>query len=187
MITILDTIKKGSIYIEPNFLDEILFNEFKENLKKYKFIETYQPKRAHYGNRFQAFPCYETEDLKIIDKKFCDIFTNKIKNILNIDNIKISMFLRKNLTEELKISKANTKYGFVHRDELSEFAGVFHFVQSVDGGTAFFENHWEKVPDIEIGAYSNRLIIYNGNRWHSSCTDFTFNERIALTIFINRI
>ena len=68
--------------------------------------------------------------------------------------------------------------------DTAEFAGVFQFVQSFDGGTAFFENAGDKVPDIEVSAYPNRLTMYSGGRLHTNCTDFTFEERIVVLVFI---
>ena len=86
--------------------------------------------------------------------------------------------------EEVKKSAAKEKYGIVHRDTDVEFAFVFQFVQSFNAGTAFFENFNDKLPDIEISAYRNRLILYNAQRWHAPCTDFTFKERYIISGFI---
>ena len=180
-----DSLREGSIYLKPNFLDENLFKELKNNLNGYEYFSTYQTRETYYGNRFQAHPCYETKDLSLIDKKFYNLFKEKIEIILDESVIFLKMLIRKTLLEEIKISKANSKYGFVHRDNDVEFAGVFQFTQSIDGGTAFFENFWDKYPDIEIGAYKNRITLYNANRWHSTCTDFTFSERHTLILFAN--
>ena len=100
--------------------------------------------------------------------------------------------IRKSITEEVKRSKVNGKYGHIHQDLQngkddavpSEFASVFSFVQSYDGGTAFFENEGDTAPDIEVAAYRNRLVAYGSGRLHTSCTDFTFKERNVLVSFI---
>ena len=100
--------------------------------------------------------------------------------------------IRKTFTEEIKRSKVNGKYGHIHTDYNNDdddpiptdFASVFYFVQSYDGGTAFFENKGDTAPDIEISAYKNRLITYNSARLHTNCTDFTFKERYVLVSFI---
>lgn len=185
MIKISDSIRNGSIYIKPNFLGQDLYEEFNNKvLKKYKFKPMYQPHAVHYGNRFQAQPCWETETLEKIDKKIYNVFKKEIENILDEKLTRFDGFIRKNITEEIKISKVNTKYGVIHMDQKAEFACVYQFTQSIDGGTAFFENAGDKYPDIEISAYTDRLIMYSGRRWHTNCIDFTFPERNVLALFI---
>ena len=71
--------------------------------------------------------------------------------------------------------------------DLADLAGVFYFEQSYLGGTAFFENHFDPIPDITIGAYTNRLILYNGNRWHAPCADYTFEERYIIAFMVDII
>ena len=44
---------------------------------------------------------------------------------------------------------------------------------------------FDKYPDIQIGAYPNRLIIYNATRFHAACNDFSFKETYKLNIFFN--
>ena len=90
------------------------------------------------------------------------------------------------ITEELLKSKTNTPYGLVHHDSDNQFAAVLPFYQSNSGGTAFFEYQSDKYPDIQIGAYPNRLIIYDAGRFHAACNDFTFKETYKLNIFFNQ-
>ena len=59
-----------------------------------------------------------------------------------------------------------------------------HFDQSYEGGTAFFEHYWDKIPDIYIGAYPNRLLLYSSNRWHCPSFDFSYKERDSLAFFL---
>ena len=78
------------------------------------------------------------------------------------------------------------KYGFVHKDcpdGEPALAGMMYFDQSFDGGTAFFANQMDKIPDIYISAYPNRLVLYHGNRFHAPAIDYTFKERLTLTFF----
>ena len=192
------SLRNGSIFICPNFLPFDVFEEFFNKAKDYPYTEGYQPAGTYYGNRFQAYPVYETKDLSIIDSRFFDLFRNGIQDILENKIIRFHCCIRKTITEELKMSKVNTKYGIIHSDyeanlktnpsasggDIAEFAGVFQFVQSFDGGTAFFENTWDKVPDIEVSAYPNRLTMYSSGRLHTNCTDFTFEERMVVLVFI---
>ena len=192
------SLRNGSIFVCPNFLPSDIFEEFFEKVKEYPYIEGYQPAGTFYGNRFQAYPVHETKDLSVIDSRFFNWFKNGVQDILEDKIIRFHCCVRKTITEELKRSKVNTKYGIVHSDyesdlkidpsmsggDTAEFAGVFQFVQSFDGGTAFFENAGDKVPDIEVSAYPNRLTMYSGGRLHANCTDFTFDERIVVLVFI---
>ena len=88
------------------------------------------------------------------------------------------------ITEELLKSKTNTPYGIIHQDsDENQFAAVMPFYQSNSGGTAFFEYVFDKYPDIQIGAYPNRLIIYGAKRHHAACNDFSFKETYKLNFF----
>ena len=182
-ITVSDSLNEGSLYIKPCFLSEEEFLEFESRIKNYSYVDTYQPIGTVYGNRFQSYPCWETNDLAKVDAEFYELFKKKLEHILG-SNILLNMRIRKVLTEEIKRSKVNTKYGHVHADHVeAQYAGVYYFVQSFDGGTAMFETPSDKVPDIEVSAYRNRLVLYSGQRWHSPCTDFTFDERYVAVLF----
>tara|TARA_R100000656_G_C3848751_1_gene106970 strand:- start:51 stop:392 length:342 start_codon:yes stop_codon:yes gene_type:complete len=67
----------GSFYLQPGWLEHKLFNEIKEKLPKLKYKALYQPHGTYYGNRFQAYPCYE-----IILTKYNSIFIPKFEDIL---------------------------------------------------------------------------------------------------------
>ena len=130
----------------------------------------------------QAFPCYEAnyDQLK-------DTIINKLEGVLKADISSLNVLARKTLMSEVKKSKSYGKYGFVHRDiddkQEQLIAGMMNFDQSFDGGTAFFENHWDKIPDIYVSAYPNRMILYHGHRWHAPAFDYTFEERKTLSFF----
>tara|TARA_Y100000114_G_scaffold157041_1_gene186704 strand:+ start:531 stop:1073 length:543 start_codon:yes stop_codon:yes gene_type:complete len=175
----LSDLKDGGFYIKPNFLNNKDFNYVKKNITKLKYKETYQPENTFYGNRYQAYPCYEAED-----KTFYSIFLKALTKAFDREPKKLFVVVRKILTSELLKSKTNTKYGLTHKDAHG-YAGVFCFDQTVDGGTAFFENSWDKYPDIQIGAYPNRLVVYNGNRHHAAMHDFTFDTRYVIVLFFD--
>ena len=60
---------------------------------------------------------------------------------------------------------------------------MMYFDQAYDGGTAFFNNQMERVPDIYISAVPNRLVLYHGGRSVSPALDYTFKERLTLSFF----
>ena len=62
-------------------------------------------------------------------------------------------------------------------------AGMMYFDQAYNGGTAFFFNQMERVPDIYVSAVPNRLVLYSGGIYHAPCFDYTFKERLTLSIF----
>jgi len=171
----------GSFYLQPDWLDYKLFTEIKAQLPKFKYKALYQPHGTYYGNRFQAYPCYE-----IFLTKYNSIFIPKFEDILQkkIEKKSFRCIVRKAIIEEVKKSKVSTPFAIVHSDP-SEIAAVLYFDQTPDGGTVFFENRGDKYPDTSIGAYPNRLLMYNGKRWHAVATDFTFKERYVLAFFFN--
>ena len=58
-----------------------------------------------------------------------------------------------------------------------------YFDQAYNGGTAFFFNQMEKVPDIYVSAVPNRLVLYSGGIYHAPCFDYTYKERHTLSFF----
>jgi hypothetical protein len=176
-----DYLMSGGVFVKPNFFDVDDFNDMKNDLDKLSYDKTYQPD-TYYGNRLQAFPCYESDY-----NEHKQLIINSLQGVLKKDIIDLKILARKTLMSEVKQSKADGKYGFIHRDiddnKIPMIAGMMYFDQSFDGGTAFFENHWDKVPDIYISAYPNRLVLYNANRWHAPAFDYTFEERKTLSFF----
>jgi hypothetical protein len=172
----------GSIHIQRNFFEKSLYDKMCKEIPKLKYIPGYQPGSMYFGNRFQAWPVNE-----YTWNKYRKIIIDKLEKILGcrIQLSQDAIKMRKMITSEILKSKTNTKYALIHHDH-SEFAAVMPFYQSVSGGTAFFEYDVDKYPDIEIGAYPNRLIIYHGKRLHASCQDFTFKNTYKLNIFFNK-
>ena len=178
-------LKDNSIYIEHNFLDDENFFDVKNKLENniIKFYPTQQPKDStQFTNRFQTQPCYQSEHLKFIDEKLDKIIFEKAKNILNVPILGYYSFFRKTLSSEIKKSKVNTRYGTIHQDK-NELASILYFDKSLDGGTAFFENIYDKHPEMYVSAYPNRFVLYSGFRNHCPCIDFTYEERIVLVSF----
>ena len=177
-----EQILNGSIHIERNFLDNHLFDKIFKEFKKIKYEPFYQPYSNYYGNRFQGYPVNE----RIIkDKKLNKIIIDKLEKILQCKIKDFHIKIRKMISSEVIKSKHDGPYGPVHRDEKNKMAAVLPFYQSVSGGTAFFENACDRYPDITIGAYPNRLIIFNANRDHAPCNDLTYDETYKLNIFFN--
>ena len=176
-------ILNGSIHIERNFLEPKLYDKMFKEMSKLKYKACYQPSAKYFGNRFQAYPTNEVDHWN----KYKDIVAQKIENLLGCKIKDVKLKFRKMITKELLKSKTNTPYGLIHHDPHNQFAAVLSFYQSNSGGTAFFEYISDKYPDIQIGAYPNRLIIYNAQRHHSPCNDFTFKETYKLNIFFDKV
>jgi len=180
---------EDSIYIIPNFFAEDQFNEFKFRVEsRYKYLSTYQPsdyplsERYLYGDRLDAFPCWETTNLENIDVEFNAIIKEKHSKFLGLDSIGFKSFVRKTLTEEVKKSLLNGKHSQIHTDK-SDFASVLYFENAPSNGLAIFDNGGD-VPSLSIGAEPNRLILYKGSRAHSACFDSSFDVRYVLCTFI---
>jgi len=171
----------GGLYIQPGFLPEKEFDWLYEKIKNLDYIETHQPTHIKVGNRFQGYPCYEN-----FDKDISRFMESRIKSIFNRDLKDFQCVIRKTLADELKMSKFDGDYGIIHHDnENATFASVFQFDRTTNGGTAFFENGWDKYPDISVGSYPNRLLIYRGLRNHAPMYDYTYKERYVIATFWN--
>ena len=175
----LKSVKEGSILLKPQFLPLEVYNSTLDIFNNNKFYATYQPSEIFYGNRLQAYPCHQY----ILREDENKIFTDLMCQLLETP-IELFTIARKIITTEIQQSKCNTKYGYIHQDSHCDLAAVLPFDQTVDGGTAFFENIWDKYPDVTVGAYPNRLIVYNSQRPHSPSHDFTFAERKVLAFMI---
>ena len=184
MIELKDAIERGTIYTLCNFLD--VYDELDARKENYEYEETYQPVVYSYGSRFHAYPCYETEPLELVDAEMNNIIQSKVQELFSEKITDWHCKIRLALSSEVKESNSmtNSNYSFVHKDPES-FAGVLPFEQSPTGGTAFFEYHWDKVPDVTYGSYPNRLLLYNGYRWHAAGQDFNIEKRYVLAMFFN--
>ena len=176
-------ILNGSIHIQRNFLEPKLYTKMFKEIHKLKYKAGYQPGGLYFGNRFQAYPTNEIDPWN----KYKDIVVKKIEDLLGCKIKNVHLKLRKIITKELLKSKVNTPYGLVHQDLINQFVAILPFYQSNSGGTAFYEYGSDKYPDIQIGAYPNRLIIYDAHRNHSACNDFTFKETYKLNIFFDKV
>ncbi|SVC86676.1 uncharacterized protein METZ01_LOCUS339530 [marine metagenome] len=180
----LNYILRGGISQHIPFFEPDKFNSIKRDLDRLKYHPVHQPYKNNYGNRKQAFPCYESP----YDKEN-DYITTGIETILQTKITDFKTVARKIILSEVKESPQNFgKYGFIHRDypigdREPLIAGMMYFDQAYDGGTAFFNNQMEKVPDIYISAIPNRLVLYHGGIYHAPCLDYTFKERLTLSFF----
>ena len=116
-------ILNGAIHIERNFFEEELYRKISKEIIKLKYSPGYQPGSYYYGNRFQAYPCYEVNLTK-----YNSIFISLFEKILQkrIDKKSFKCLVRKSVIEEIKKSKVNTPWGIVHYDP-EEIAAVLYF------------------------------------------------------------
>ena len=181
----LDYVLNGGIVTLPGFFPANKYWDIKRDLdENLEWRESHQPFKNQYGNRLQAFPCYESP----YDKEN-DFTINKLEGILQTKLCDFKTIARKIVLSEIKQSPQNFgKYGFIHRDTSIEdkkplIAAVMYFDQAYDGGTAFFHTQMERVPDIYISAIPNRLVLYSGGMYHAPCFDYTFKERKTISYF----
>lgn len=176
-----EAIERGAVHIENNFFTDEIYKDIYFNLKQVSFHECYQPSRQLYYNRLEAYPCHE-----YWYNRYDEFILLKLRDILGCEIKDFSCFARKLIAEELKKSpQGNGKYGLVHKDDM-DFACVLSLDESVNNGTAFYDKHYDRYPNMEIGAYPNRIIIYSGKRFHSTCYDFNLKESMKLVMFFNR-
>ena len=188
MKTTEELIQTGSIITQLQFLEN--FNELNEKKETYHYDAIYQPAGAYYGNRFQSpLPCWETEHFYNSDPDMNESIKGQVQRLFKKEITDWQCRIRLTLTSELKQSvqfqhSDPNSIGSVHHDK-RDFAGVIPFEQSYAGGTAFYENEWDKAPDITYGSWPNRLVLYNGQRNHAACHDLTYEKRYMLILFFN--
>ena len=109
----LNYVLNGGIVTLPGFFPADKYWDIKKDLdKNLQWRETHQPFKGPYGNRLQAFPCYESP----YDKEN-DFTINKLEDILQTKICDFKTLARKIVLSEVKQSPQNFgKYGFIHRD-----------------------------------------------------------------------
>ena len=75
---ITNLIQQGSLLTVPNFLADYI--DLENKIKDYEYEATHQPKSVQYGNRFQAAPCWETQNLKSLIDLCTTLSKNKLRN-----------------------------------------------------------------------------------------------------------
>ena len=197
----IDYILNKGISQHWNFFPPEKFDKIESDLKNLDYKASYQPYTNTYGNRLQAFPCYESyyfDENPYMKSRLEDLLKTKITEFKSL--------ARKIVLDEIRVSPQNFgKYGLIHRDTTYQtsipnagkagdvkgqniadrpmIAGMMYFDQAYNGGTAFFFNQMERVPDIYVSAVPNRLVLYSGGIYHAPCFDYTFKERLTLSIF----
>ena len=197
----IDYITNNGISQHWNFFPQDKYRKIESDLKSLDYKATYQPSTNTYGNRLQAFPCYESY---YFDEN--PYMKSRLEDLLKTKITEFKALARKIVLDEIRVSPQNFgKYGLVHKDttykagvpnggqtdgpkgqQLTDrpmIAGMMYFDQAYNGGTAFFFNQMEKTPDIYISAVPNRLVLYSGGIYHAPCFDYTFKERLTLSLF----
>lgn len=170
----------GSIHIERNFLSKNVYEQMFEDIQKLKYDACHQPYSQYFGNRFQGYPVYEA-----IFNKYDSIIFKEIEKLIECKITDAHSKVRKVIASEVSKSKYDVPHGPVHIDSQTNLAAILPFYHSVSGGTAFFEYQSDKYPDISIGAYPNRIIIFNAKRYHAPCTDLTYEVSYKYNMFFN--
>ena len=184
-----------------NFFPREKYQKIERDVKNLDYKASFQPSTNTYGNRLQAFPCYESY---YFDEN--PYMKSRLEDLLKTKITEFKALARKIVLDEIRVSPQNFgKYGLIHRDTTYQtsipnagkagdvrgqniadrpmIAGMMYFDQAYNGGTAFFFNQMERVPDIYVSAVPNRLVLYSGGIYHAPCFDYTFKERLTLSIF----
>ena len=184
-----------------DFFPREKYQKIERDVKNLDYKASFQPSTNTYGNRLQAFPCYESY---YFDEN--PYMKSRLEDLLKAKITEFKCLARKTILDEIRVSPQNFgKYGLIHRDTTYQtsipnagkagdvkgqniadrpmIAGMMYFDQAYNGGTAFFFYQMERVPDIYVSAVPNRLVLYSGGIYHAPCFDYTFKERLTLSIF----
>jgi len=177
-------LEHGGLYINHSFLPEDKFEKLDKNFFQFDFEATYQPSGIDYGNRLQAYPCYDTGPLQDIYCELHELLGNSICNVVGRNLTDFQANLRYVSSKEIQKSKQNQHYGISHADAY-EYAGIIYFEQTTTGGTAFFRTPLDIYPDMEVGAIPNRVVMYRGDITHAPAHDFSYDYRRCVVFFFN--
>ena len=139
-----------------DFFPREKYLKIENDLKSLDYKATYQPSTNTYGNRLQAFPCYESY---YFDEN--PYMKSRLEDLLKTKITEFKCLARKTILDEIRVSPQNFgKYGLIHRDTTYQtsipnagkagdvkgqnvvdrpmIAGMMYFDQAYKGGTAFF-------------------------------------------------
>ena len=108
----IDYILNNGISQHWNFFPQEKFESIKEDLKTLDYQATYQPSSKEYGNRLQAFPCYES-----YYHKENAYMKSRLENLLQTKITEFKTLARKTILDEVRSSpQMFGNYGFIHKD-----------------------------------------------------------------------
>ena len=97
-------IDDGGVFIKPKCFSKSEFVEIQNKLKNLKLKETHQPLPVYFGNRYQAYPCYESDDKTITELmkiKITELFGRMVKDF--------NCVVRKTISKVYKMPKGQLR------------------------------------------------------------------------------
>jgi|TARA_R100000005_G_C4925461_1_gene156821 hypothetical protein len=150
-------------------------------------LESYQSKAWKVSDRFQAYPCYESEIIPKSDEKNhpYKIFKDTFEQKTNLKPILINTYFRKIKLEELKKSAVYKKDRPHKDDDTFDYAGVVYFnSHSIKDGTKIYNDERDFEPSVIIGSKVNRCVFYDSEQPHSAPYDQNVEERWIQPFFL---
>src|SRR5210317_394004 len=78
---------EGGIYIKENFFTKEQFDKINNNFSKKTFYEHHQPEKYECGNRFQAYPCHQSDDTNDVSLIIGNYFKESFNDDFRVDYI----------------------------------------------------------------------------------------------------
>ena len=143
------------ITLVDNFYPDELYADILEQVKTFDFSPSHQPCRKDI-NRYQAYPVYETNDLRKDNPAY--------------------QYLESKL-QEFKLKPVD--------GGSTVLAGVIYLnTQSIQDGTSLYNDFSDYEPTLTVASKPNRFIMYNSNIIHSPGVRQWQEERIIQPFFI---
>ena len=170
------------ITLIDNFYPDELYADVLEQVKTFDFNPSHQPCRKDI-NRYQAYPVYETNDLKK-DNPAYQYLEKKLQEF-KLKPFKMHTFYRKTLLSELKKSLSWDNYAKHIDGGGISLAGVIYLnTQSIQDGTSLYNDFSDYEPTLTVASKPNRFKMYNSNIIHSPGVRQWQEERIIQPFFI---
>ena len=190
-------------------IDDFLNTDFNKILKRIVQLPTTQELETPGGSKnistlHNILPCYKTKNFDEVDPSLHRYFRTKLQKFFGSPFTTFNCFYRKVDNEYMKdslqakdVRRADYPVGtgMLHKDEyLSKkqfegerterpFGSVLYINTNDKEGTLFFKDDKDPVPEETVHAKKDRLLIFQGDRWHAPLHDFTQRYRIVIVFF----
>ena len=152
------------------------------------FQPTHQSKEESYGgNRFNAYPCYETNFYFENNNEYslANLFKKTFEEKTNLKLLHFKTCLRKIKLSELKKSASWGQHK-PHEDNKIECdtAGIIYFNSgSLKDGTNLYKSKNDYAPTVMVGSYPNRCVFYDSSIPHQPGAEQEIEERWVQPFF----
>jgi len=192
-----------------HIVDDFLNKDFNKILKRIIKLPVVQEIETPGGSKnvytlHNILPCHKTQNFDEVEPILHRYFRKKLQKFFNTPFTTFNCFYRKVDNGYMKDSLQtkdvrSTNYplgtGMLHKDQYltkkqfdgerteRPFGSVLYINTNDKEGTLFFKDNKNPIPEETVYAKKDRLLIFQGDRWHAPLHDFNKRYRVVVVFF----